>query len=528
MHKMPKFVLCLLSAVLLTIGWPPLPTAFLLFVGFVPLLLIHSKLKTAKYRHLKFFLWTYLALFIFNTGTTWWVWNASASGCIIMLFANSLIMSLPFLAFSYTESKWKKGGYTSLILYYLTFEFIHFNWSASWPWLTLGKGLATMPEYIQWYEYTGELGGSLLILLLNVMVFKRIHQKQYIRLWQPAVVIVGMWAISLIVSFNYRLFEKTMYAKVTNKYTCVISQPNIDPYQEKFSDGNNYLTPDVQLKLGIDVARPYLTKETDLLLFPETAITGWNDEARINEMYIMQPIKELTDSTGLTIIAGAETFGIYNNKERPTITARFDESSQTWWDSYNTSLLIANGHVDSFYHKSKLVPGVEKMPFAFLEKLSINLGGASGSLASSDRPINFIVNKDLKIAPLVCYESVFGDYVADFVRDGATALAVITNDGWWGETPGYQQHLLFGAIRCIETRKEMLRSANTGVSAKINVLGDITHQTKYKERVAFECEVLPNTIQTFYVRYGNIIGYAACILAGLFLLATFTKVILKK
>ncbi|MEX0595291.1 MAG: apolipoprotein N-acyltransferase, partial [Candidatus Paceibacterota bacterium] len=115
-----------------------------------------------------------------------------------------------------------------------------------------------------------------------------------------------------------------------------------------------------------------------------------------------------------------------------------------------------------------------------------------------------------------------------FVKSGATLLAVITNDAWWGNTPGHQQHLLFGAIRCIETRREMVRSANTGISAKINHLGRITQKTKYNEKIAIKCYVRPRTDLTFYVKYGNIIGKMALFLAIVMLLSSFVKKFVKK
>ncbi len=526
MNKLKPIYLSLISGALLILGWPTLPFAFLLFFAFVPLLFIHQKLSNAKRKHLKFWALSYLTFFIFNAGTTWWVWNASPSGSIIMLFANSLLMSLPFLLFSVLYSKNKVLGYWPIVVYFLTFEFIHFNWSASWPWLTLGKGLAMYPEFIQWYEITGEMGGSALILIVNIWVFNLVKVKKIIKLWQPLCFMILIFCCSLIIqSFKETLIRIT---KGQIAQECIIVQPNIDPYKEKFSDGENYIRPEKQLEIALDIAKPLITPQTKLLVFPETAVTGNINESQLNSVDILTVTKKLTDSNELAIITGAETYNLYTEKTRPTITARYDSFSQKWWDCYNTALLIKNKKVDSLYHKSKLVPGVEKMPFDFLEKLSINLGGASGSLGTSKIPINFIVNERLKIAPLVCYESVFGDYATEFVKDGANALAVITNDGWWGNTQGYKQHLYFGAIRCIETRKEMLRSANTGVSACINMLGKITHQTQYNQRTAFRCWITPNNIETFYVKYGNWVGKLAVVLFGLSLVFYIFQLVKRK
>lgn len=522
MNNIKPLYLSVISGVLLILGWPTLPFAFLLFIALIPLLIIHEKYSNAKRKHLKFWAFSYLTFFIFNLGTTWWVWNASPSGSIIMLFANSLLMSLPFLLFSVLYNKNKQLGYWPIVVYFLTFEYIHFNWSASWPWLTLGKGLAMYPSFIQWYEITGEMGGSALILIVNIWIFNLVKVKKYIKLWQPFSAIFILFLYSQFLIF----YQNTLITKSQIAQECIIVQPNIDPYKEKFSDGENYITPEKQLEIALDISKPLINSQTKLLLLPETAVTGNINESNLNTIDILTATKKLTDSNQLAIITGAETYNLYTEKERPTITARYDSFAAQWWDCYNTALLIKQNKVDSLYHKSKLVPGVEKMPFDFLEKLSINLGGASGSLGTSKKPINFIVNENLKIAPLVCYESVFGDYATEFVKDGANALAVITNDGWWGNTQGYKQHLYFGAIRCIETRKEMLRSANTGVSAKINMYGKITHQTQYNQRTAFRCWITPNTIETFYVKYGNWVGKIALILFSftiVFYIFQFTK-----
>jgi apolipoprotein N-acyltransferase len=108
------------------------------------------------------------------------------------------------------------------------------------------------------------------------------------------------------------------------------------------------------------------------------------------------------------------------------------------------------------YHKSKLVPGVEKMPwpavFKYIEKFAIDLGGISGSLGMQEERVAFFTqDKKFAAGPIVCYESVYGEYVGEYVKKGANFLAIITNDGWWGDTPGYRQHLQYGALRAIET-----------------------------------------------------------------------------
>lgn len=503
MNKLKPLYLSLISTVLLIIAWPPLPTAFLLFIGWIPLFVIREQLDNQPKKHLKFWAWVYLTLFLFNTGATWWVWNASPGGTVAMLISNSLLMSLPFLFYSHLKVRMPKFALSGFVITYLAFEYWHFNWSAAWPWLTLGKGLASFPSWIQWYEFTGELGGTACILITNVWLANLIIKNKLSRIWQPFGFVASMIFVSYFIAYLHLSDDKV---KKYQTVSTVISQPNIDPYEEKFGDGDDYLYPEIQLDYAIEPTENLVDSSTDILLMPETAIVGNNDESDLNNNFLFQPVRNMTRNSKLCIIAGAETFGVYTSKERPTSTARYDSFDHRWFDYFNTAVNIKNGDVVEKYHKSKLVPGVEKMPFPILEKLSINLGGTSGSLGISDRVVNFTLNNGAKVAPLICYESVFGDYACEYVKDGAQLLAVVTNDGWWGETPGYKQHLLYGAVRCIETRRDMIRSANTGVSAYINKYGSIVKQTKYKERTAFKCQATLSKHQTFYVSYGNIIG----------------------
>jgi apolipoprotein N-acyltransferase len=85
-------------------------------------------------------------------------------------------------------------------------------------------------------------------------------------------------------------------------------------------------------------------------------------------------------------------------------------------------------------------------------------------------------------------------------------IFIITNDGWWGNTPGYKQHLLYGRLRAIETRKWIARSANTGISCFINERGDFSQCTKWWTPAVISEKIGSNKEKTFYVMYGDIIG----------------------
>ena len=143
----------------------------------------------------------------------------------------------------------------------------------------------------------------------------------------------------------------------------------------------------------------------------------------------------------------------------------------------------------------------------------------SASCTQTERTV-FTNDSGWGVAPVICYESIYGDYVADYIRNGANVIFIVTNHGWWGNTPGHRQHLQYASLRAIETRKDIARSANTGISAFIDQKGMIHQATSYWEPAVIRQDVLFNDYTTFYIRYGDIIGRVCILLAIVTLLIT--------
>ncbi len=219
--------------------------------------------------------------------------------------------------------------------------------------------------------------------------------------------------------------------------------------------------------------------------------------------------------------------------EELTVTARYLQRENFYYDAYNSAIQIDTSNYIPIYHKSKLVVGVEKMPYPKLFKLLgnviLDLGGTTGSRATQDyrgtfkHPVS-----DMKVAPVICYESVYGEYVTDYIKNGANFIFVITNDGWWGNTPGFKQHLTYSSLRAIETRRSVARSANTGISAFINQRGEILNRTQWWVRDAIKNNIKANNELTFYVKYGDYIGRLAGFLAVFLFLYAIVQHILNK
>src|SRR5688500_18262237 len=115
--------------------------------------------------------------------------------------------------------------------------------------------------------------------------------------------------------------------------------------------------------------------------------------------------------------------------------------------------------------------------FRSLEKVTINLGGTMESLGTQSNLTVFTDPEGLTVAPVICYESVYADYSTEYMRAGANLIFIITNDGWWDDTQGYIQHLHICKLRAIENRRQIARSANTGISCFIDEFGNISQAT---------------------------------------------------
>lgn len=542
MKKYQYILLSLLTGFLLCAGWPARGFPLILLIAFIPLLFAEeqlNKIEGKKQALFKFFLF-YLAFLVWNILTTWWVSNATLFGGVFAIVFYSLFMTIVFMLFSLTKRKTGKTlGYISLIFYWLAFEYLHLNWELSWSWLNLGNGFANYPKLIQWYEYTGTFGGTLWILVINILLFLLLSPQSAIQSPQSKFQSSKYMflLISLILALTVPIFSSLImyfnYKESGEKINVVAVQPNIDPYNEKFGG----LSLDVQLSKMLNLAKAKATKNTNLIVFPETAISDGIWENKLEGDSSIERIKNLTKQfPKAKILIGMSSFKFYAKGDKKPESARKFTHEDNWYDAFNTALLIDTSNNIQLYHKSKLVPGVERMPypgiFKFLDKYSINMGGMTGSLGTqNDRTplgianykLGISNNKNIIIAPSICYESVYGDFMRRYSKNGANLICIITNDGWWKDTPGYKQHFQYARLRAIETRRSVVRSANTGTSGFINQRGDILMSTPWWKPLAIEDKVNLNSRKTLYVLYGDYIGKIGLIISFLILGYTLLK-----
>jgi len=446
---------------------------------------------------------------------------------------NALFMTLAFFAYHVVRRTVLKsrGGLYILIFFWITFEFLHLDWDLSWSWLNLGNGFANYPELIQWYEYTGVFGGDLWILLINILVYKlllrafgKYRSRKSVYIYGSSIVLLLLIPIasSLIVYYTYKEKEQP--------YECVVVQPNIDPYNEKFGG----MTIQQQLDKIFNLAKQKINKNTDFLVCPETAIPEYINENEINEYESIDSLKSLIKKyPKLKIVIGISSFKIYKDGEKLSRTARYATNQHYYYDVCNTALYLDSMMIPQLYHKSKLVPGVEMMPFPKLlkplEDFAIDLGGMTGSNCTQDeRSVFGAKNSPVKVAPVICYESIYGDFMSGYIRNGANLIFIITNDGWWNNTAGHRQHMQYARLRAVEFRRSIARSANTGISAFINQRGDVFQPTTYWTPNVIEMKINGNNKITLYAQFGDYIGRIAMYLTVITFVIFIASIILNK
>ncbi len=522
--------LATLSGILLSIGFPTSPLTPIMFIGFVPILIIERELSQLKEGPSKaiLFRYSYHAFVVWNILTTFWVGNTAYIGGVVAILTNSLFMTVPIVLFHQTGKALRKNlAPVAFIAYWLAWEYLHLNWEISWPWLTLGNSFAQYPSWVQWYEYTGAFGGSLWILLVNVLVVKWLiseEGKGFILNKINLLKIVGIILLPILISLGiYHSYEDQGPLSEV-----VVVQPNFEPHYEKFN-----IPQRDQLEQFLSLSKRALTPSTEYLVYPETSLGVFYNKNIGKERYTRTLKEMVAEYPKLNLVTGLITRKIFEKGAQalhtPATRTYIDKErgDTIYWELYNTAVQIS-AETDSIpiYFKSKQVPGAEMMPypklFFFLKPLADKLGGSlSGHGKQKERTA--FKSAAGGVGPMICYESVYGEYATGYVRHGANALFIITNDGWWDNTPGHLQHLKFASLRAIETRRAIARSANTGISCFINQRGDILQATKYGEATAISRKIPMNDTYTFYVKWGDVIGRVAVFLTLLLLLNSFVK-----
>lgn len=532
--KIPKFInkrilLSILSGLLLAFSFPPFRSGFFIFFALIPLLIVLEDLKTRK----EIIFYSYISLVIFHAIAVYWLggWSQNTDifmmiGAVFTILINPFIYIIGIALYIYIrKNSGIKISLFSFIAIWLTIEYLRSIGDFAGPWLLLGNALSYNLALIQCADIFGVYGISFVILVINVLIYvsiKNLQDKHY----RFALNKISIVIIILLFQFIYGkiILNEGFYSGQELKVGLV--QPNFDPW-DKWNAGSL----DQQIELYLSLSDSCVKNGAEYILWPESALPVFLLSGNFPEQ--VNKIQEFVNKNNVYIATGVPLLNRYSKKDAIPSDAKFSEiDTSLIYTTYNGAVLFEpNKNVTQFYEKMRLVPFSERTPY--LEYIPIlgdlvkwSVGISNWNVGKEQTVFNFSLSSGdtLKFATLICYESVFPAFTTGFTEKGANFITIITNDSWFGEFSGPQQHKQFASFRSVENRRWIARAANGGISCFIDPYGRFFKETEMYKRTFVVGSIYSENNISLYVKYKDII----CYICSLFSISIFIFTFIKK
>ncbi len=361
------------------------------------------------------------------------------------------------------------------------------------PWMDPGYGLAHVPWLIQSAELWGHYGLTYLLLLINTLVALLIlagtKKKGQLGLIMPVILLCSI--VALYSLLRWPQLERQMAA--SDSMHIGVVQGNI-AQDEKWSPGLQQKTLENYIGQSQE-----LTKEgrSVLVVWPETALPFYAVDHPLLPL-----VRDLAVQEQIALLTGAPWF------KQP---AASDQDMETSY--YNSALLVdAGGRIADIYSKSHLVPFGEYVPLRTMLPFLAPLVEAVGDFSAGSIQ-QALTCQNARIGVLICFESIFPDIARQWVEAQANVLVNLTNDAWYGRSSAPHHSLAMAVLRSVETRRSMVRAANTGFSGFIDPLGRLQQVSPLFEPWAGSAEVVLMEEKTWFVRGGYLFAPFCLVLA---------------
>ncbi len=541
-------LILILSGALMGFSFPPFPFPFLMFAGLIPyFFVIERKEKLIDINRA-----TYLMAFVFTLTSVYWVgaWQVGRDPFLmiaggLLMFINPIFFLIPSTLLYFARKIFKPAlALFFFPLFWITYEYFYMITDASFPWLTLGNGLAYFNTFIQIADIIGAVGLSLIVVLLNVFLYKCIllfkTEKRNSYLFGAAAFVV------FIVPVIYGAYRINTIKISTKTVKAGLIQPDLDPY-EKWAGGSIDDMADDYFALS----QQALNKGAELLVWPETAfpvyLFGGHHPGTAGKLY------HFLQSNNVSLLTGMPDIIYYPPNAKIPADAKDNEIDGFHYATYNAAMLVDPHTFDlQRYGKMKLVPFGERVPFVtalpFLGsmlKWGVGLSGWNVGQDTSVFNVNIynttpknnasffaqpgspVVKQKIKINGIICYESIYPYLIAEFTKKGSELITVVTNDSWYGNSSGPYQHKEISALRAVENRRSVIRAANGGISCYINPLGKTETATQMYTKGFLVCDVALQSGLTFFVQHSLLIPVGASVFSlwvvGLYILLALKR-----
>ncbi len=495
-------------------SFPPFLTGFLSYFVFIPFFLILEQ-DSFKNGFRNGYL---LGLFSIGLLTYWLNWNSGATqiqatamylGTIIYL---AVMWGIFGLLQNFICRRYGAKGFMFAPFIWTTLEYAQSIGEMGFTWHLLPTTQTYYLPLIQFIEFTGITGLTFWILMINVLFYFIIR-----KIWFNELTIrldMRRLSVSLILVFfvplTYGFFVLNSHSDPPEKkITAAIIQPNIEPNRK-------WLEKDFAYSEIMKLTRRVKEKKTDVIVWPETAIPV---RLRVDKSKFDEIRAELWDQQ-TTLITGIP--------DRKTV---IDPGGKPRAHYFNSIYMIRPDQAGfASYDKMHLVPFGEFVPsfLFFLKDMAMDIGIPDYYAGDSMNVFTLPLFRDsaqidsVKIAGVVCLESIFPDHVREGVQKGARILVIVTNDAWYDGTLAPIQHSQIAVLRAIENRVSIIRCANSGISAIIDPYGNVISQTRNAVQDILTGTVDVQTTETFYTNYGNVFPGVISFLSFIFLLVLIT------
>lgn len=419
-------------------------------------------------------------------------WILSALSLLLLVFYMSVYLGL-FSSLFYLLDR--KTGFW-LWLPAVPCLWVGLDWVRSWfisgfPWMDFGYGLWSVPEALQTADLFGHHFLTFMVVLLNLVLYILVCRRfSGIQKISSAALVLVLLGCGLLYS-KKRWTEMLDLVDDAAVAEVGIVQGNIEQ-GKKWSPEERVKTVDSYIRLSEGLLEQ---KIPDLIVWPETALPFY---PRGNEL--INPVKAFVSRSGTSLLTGAPWYEIIDWDKRQ-------------FEYFNGAFMLTQtGEPGGRYFKSHLVPYGEYVPLKkympFLAPLVEAAGdftpGVVGSPLETGR---------IKAGVLICYESIFADIGRHWVENGANVLVNLTNDAWYGKSSAPYQSWAMTVLRSVETRRSLVRSANTGISGVIDPLGRIKSESGLFVEWADTVEIPLMTQRSVFIAGGFLFG-PICAAAG--------------
>ena len=501
-----------------------------MLVAYAPLLLLFAE-DSPELGWQRRTWYAYISLVLFHGLTNWWIasWQEQtdpflfATG-IALLVIHPLLLLPPFIALASIR---KRLGVRWMLLSFpfvlAAFEWLHGQSDFSYPWLTSGYALIDL-SLAQVADVVGVYGLSFLLGITNSLSaafayfsFADRPRKRRVMLLINVLFVV-CWALVGTVQ-REKAISLQVDAKSNVARSVMLVQPNENPW-DKWQESRQQLA----VQMSISDSAIGVHKRPDLVVWCETALPYVIRDPRHDLEWT--GLRSWVAHTGTSLLTGVADRVVYADGEAPASARRSVLDPTLAYDVFNAAYMI-NPDTSSVqvHRKSMLTPFAERLPFA--DQLSFAMGWIEWGVGISSWgkglnriPLHVLRSTDtvLSLGSIICIESIYPEVSRDFVLHGANALCVITNDAWYNGTSGPRQHYNIARMRAIETRKPVLRCANSGVSGLISPAGESVAEVPVEQSAVGFVSVVPNDQLTVFVRFGNVVPIASMVVSVFLLL----------